>query len=476
MSASYEAVIGLEIHAQLLTKSKCFSTASTEFVSAHNQNVTWVCAGLPGTLPSLNQTAVDLAVRAATALGCEVQRRSRFARKQYFYPDMPKGYQISQYEEPIAFGGQVQFFLNGNLLTVELERAHLEEDAGKSTHHGQYTLVNLNRAGVPLLEIVSKPVMHSSQEAAAYARTVRQILQYAGVCDGNLEEGSLRCDCNVSVRPKGQTQLGTKVELKNINSFRFIEKAIDYEIQRQIQLLGMGETIIQETRLYDSTKNKTFSMRDKEEAKDYRYFPDPDLLLLELSESYLAQVQSQLSEGPTQRLQRFMDLYGLSGADAELLTSEKAMADFYEELVGLTRQPKLSCSWLTVEYLKLFNENNHMWSQPPISPKELAPLLLMVEKGRLSLKMAKEVFELMWKEGGSAEDIVQKKGFVQVQDSQQIALWVDKALADNPKMVAEYKSGKDKLFGFFVGQVMKMSAGQAQPELVNQLLKERLKS
>ncbi len=475
MSKEYDVVIGLEIHAQLSTQSKCFSSASTDFNSGHNENVSLVCAGFPGTLPVLNQQAVDLAIKAALALNCEIQTVSVFARKQYFYPDMPKGYQLTQYEFPIARNGFVEFFLNGEPHRVPLERAHMEEDAGKSTHHGEYTLINLNRAGVPLLEIVSQPALTSAVEAAAYARAVRQALRYAEVCDGNLEEGSLRCDCNVSIKPKGQQELGTKVELKNINSFRFIEKAIDYEIQRQVQCLKSGEEIIQETRLYDSVKNKTFSMRKKEEANDYRYFPDPDLMPLILNNEDILKISRQLPEGPIARRTRFTKHYQLNDQDAELLVSERELADYFENLVNITQDPKLSCSWLTVEFLRLFNESGQKWHELKLTSQNFADLILKIKMGELSGKMAKEVFETMWVTGQTPQAVIQEKGMVQIKDVSQIEAWIDGIIKENPKMVLDYQSGKEKLFGFFVGQVMKLSGGQASPEIVNQTLKKRLK-
>ncbi len=476
MSNEYDVVIGLEIHAQLSTKSKCFSGASTNFHVGHNENVTEICAGMPGTLPALNKTAVAMAVRTSLVLNCDIEKESVFARKQYFYPDMPKGYQISQYDKPIATNGYVEFYLDGEKQRVNLERAHMEEDAGKSTHFGEYTLINLNRAGIPLLEIVSRPEITSPQQAAAYAKTVRQALRYAEVCDGNLEEGSLRCDCNVSIKPKGQKELGTKVELKNINSFRFIEKALEYEIQRQVQCKKIGETIVQETRLYDSVKNKTFSMRMKEEANDYRYFPEPDLMPLVLQESEIQKIKKTLPEHPTRRFERFIEEYGLKSDDSELLTSEKLLADFFESVAKQTGDSQLTCNWMTGEFLRLFNEDeNASWENFPMTVEKFSELLSQISGKKISGSMAKDVFEEMWKSGKSALEIIKEKGLEQITDNSQIEKMVDDVLATNSAKVTEYRNGKDKLYGFFVGQVMKISKGQASPEVVNRLLKEKLK-
>lgn len=474
MSDKYDVVIGLEIHAQLQTRSKCFTSASTDFGLGNNENVTEVCAGMPGTLPVLNKRAVELSIKTGLALNCDIQNKSIFSRKQYFYPDMPKGYQISQYDKPICLNGYVEFFLGDEKRKVVLERAHMEEDAGKSTHHGEYTLINLNRAGIPLLEIVSKPVIETPQEAAAYARAVRQALRYADVCDGNLEEGSLRCDCNISIKPKGQKELGTKVELKNINSFRFIEKALEYEISRQIQMEEMGEVIVQETRLYDSTKNKTFSMREKEEANDYRYFPEPDLLPLVVTNEQIEKMRSELPEGPFQRIERFVNDMGLSHVDAQLLVSERELADYFEELIEKTKDPKLSCNWMTGEFLRLFNEGDKEFAKLPVSVEDFSVLLSQIQSKKISGKMAKDVFEEMWSSGNSPLEIIKSKGLVQITDESKIRETVVEIISKNPKQLADYKSGKDKLFGFFVGQVMKATKGQASPEVVNKILKEEL--
>jgi len=473
--SDYESVIGLEIHAQLFTESKIFSSASTDFGNGDNDQVTPVCAGMPGTLPVLNKGAVELAVKTGLALNCKINEYSVFSRKQYFYPDLPKGYQISQYDLPVCSGGYVEFFMGEKLMKVALERAHMEEDAGKSTHHGDYTLVNLNRAGIPLLEIVSGPDMRSAQEAAEYARAVRQILRYTGVCDGNLEEGSMRCDCNVSVRKKGATKLGTKVELKNINSFKFIEKAIEYEIQRQIDAIEGGETIVQETRLYDSAKNKTFSMRKKEEAQDYRYFPDPDLLPLRIDAAFIEKTKRELPELPLARFYRFQKDYGLPEYDAGQLTQEKDMAEYYEEVAKSSGNPKVASNWVMSELMRELNDNKVEITRSPITAARLGELVQLIDKGTISGKMAKQVFTEMWKTGEAPATLVGKLGLSQITDDGAIAKIIDDVIAQNPDQTAQYRAGKDKLFGFFVGQVMKLSKGQANPDTVNRLLKEKLK-
>ncbi len=471
----YEAVIGLEIHAQLSTQSKIFSGASTAFVDDDNGQVTPVDAGMPGTLPVLNKGAVELAIKTGLALNCTVENYSVFARKQYFYPDSPKGYQISQYDKPVCSGGYVEFFVNGKAHKVNLERAHMEEDAGKSTHYGDYTLVNLNRAGVPLLEIVSTPEMRTPLEAAEYARAVRQTLRYIGVCDGNLEEGSMRADCNVSVRKKGQSALGTKVELKNINSFKFIEKAIEYEIHRQIEAVETGETIVQETRLYDSAKNKTFSMRSKEEAMDYRYFPDPDLLPLVIESAWIESVRTSMPELPMPRYRRFLSEYQISENDANMLTQERDLSDYFEEVAKASGNPKTASSWIMTELLRELNDHKVEISKAPISTKNLAAMIKMIDDGKLSGKMAKQVFAEMWTSGKDPQAIVDKLGLVQITDDGAISKIIEEVIAANPAQTEQFRAGKEKVFGFFVGQVMKASKGQANPDAVNRILMEKLK-
>lgn len=475
MLHDFDVVIGLEIHAQLNTRSKCFSSASTDFGVGHNENVTAVCAGLPGTLPVLNEAAVLMATKTALILNCDLQNISTFSRKQYFYPDMPKGYQISQYDKPIALNGFVEFYLDGEKQKVHLERAHMEEDAGKSTHFGEYTLINLNRAGIPLLEIVSKPEIETPKQAAAYAKAVRLALRYADVCDGNLEEGSLRCDCNVSIKPKGQKELGTKVELKNINSFRFIEKALEYEIQRQVQCVSLGEEIIQETRLYDSVKNKTFSMRKKEEANDYRYFPEPDLMPLQLSIDDISSLKQELPEPPIVRFERYTQELGLKQEDAELLISEKELADFFEKTSTSVQDAILACNWITGDFLRFYNETEGVdWNCLPVNEEKLVDLLTLLKQKKISGKMAKDVFEQMWKEKKTASEIIKAQGLEQITDPKLIEDVVNQILQAHADKVQDYQSGKTKLYGFFVGQVMKQTKGQASPEIVNQILRKKL--
>ncbi|MGE4134062.1 MAG: Asp-tRNA(Asn)/Glu-tRNA(Gln) amidotransferase subunit GatB [Bdellovibrionales bacterium] len=473
--SDWEAVIGLEIHAQLQTNSKMFSPDSAAFGGADNEHVHPVSLGMPGVLPTLNRRAVEFAIRTGLALNCRIREKSVFARKNYFYPDLPKGYQISQFDEPICEEGLVEYFLDGETRKVRIERAHLEEDAGKSQHSGDYTLINLNRAGVPLLEIVSGPDMRSPSEAAEYARTVRKILRYLEVCDGNLEEGSMRCDCNVSVRKKGADKLGTKVELKNINSFRFVEKAIEYEIQRQIETIESGEKIVQETRLYDSTKNRTYSMRSKEEAHDYRYFPDPDLLPVRLEKSLIEKIRGELPELPLARAGRFQADFGLPAYDSFVLTAEKALADYFEQVADQSKNPKAASNWIMVELLRELNEARVEVESSPISASSLAGLIRMIDSKEISGKMAKEVFAEMWKTSKEPAEIVKSKGMTQISDSGALEKIVDTVMTANASAVAEYRGGKQKLFGFFVGQVMKASKGQANPEMVNQILQTKLK-
>ncbi len=473
--SDWEAVIGLEIHAQLLTESKMFSSDSTKFGGADNEHTNPVSLGMPGALPVLNKRAVEFSARTGLALNCTIRKKSVFARKNYFYPDLPKGYQTSQYDEPLCEKGYVDYYLDGKIQRVSIERAHMEEDAGKSQHQGDYSLINLNRAGVPLLEIVSGPDMRSPAEAAEYARTVRKILRYLNVCDGNLEEGSMRCDCNVSVRKKGDPKLGTKVELKNINSFRFIEKAIEYEIQRQIDCHETGEKIVQETRLYDSAKNRTFSMRSKEEAHDYRYFPCPDLLPVVVDDAWLNKVKADLPELPLVRAQRFQSEYQVPEYDAFVLTTEKALADYYEDVAKKSKNPKAASNWIMTELLRELNQAALDVEKSPISATHLAELIAMIDAKTISGKMAKDVFIDMWKTSKAPAEIVKSKGMSQITDSGAIEKIVDEVMAANAQAVTDYRGGKTKLFGFFVGAVMKASKGQANPEMVNQVLQTKLK-
>jgi len=473
---AYEAVIGLEIHVQLQTKSKMFCSDSAAFGGSDNEHTCPVCAGLPGALPVVNERALEYSVKTGLALNCRINPRSVFSRKQYFYPDLPKGYQISQYDKPLCENGHVEFFLDGHRKRVSIVRAHMEEDAGKSLHHGEYTLIDLNRAGVPLLEIVSGPDMRTPAEAAEYARTIRRIVRYLGVCDGNLEEGSMRCDCNVSVRKRGESRLGTKVEIKNLNSFRFIEKAIEYEIIRQIDCLESGDPIHQETRLYDPDKNRTFMMRSKEEVQDYRYFPEPDLLAVELDAEWIQKVKQNLPELPLARAERFMNEYKLPAYDAFILTQERDLADYFEEVAHACGNPKSASNWVMTEFMRELNEAKKEPFDAPVSAKSLGKLIELIDKGTISGRIAKSVFAEMWQTAKEPETIVKEKGLVQVTDTAAIAKIIDDVLTANPSAVTEYKSGKEKLFGFFVGQVMKATKGQASPAVVNDLLKEKLKS
>lgn len=473
--SDYETVIGLEIHAQFLTNSKLFCRCSARFGGGDNENTCPVCTGMPGALPVLNERVVEFAVKTGLALNCKVNTKSTFSRKNYFYPDLPKGYQISQFDEPICGNGHIEFIINGEKRRIGITRAHIEEDAGKSTHHGEFTLVNLNRSSVPLLEIVSEPDMRNPQEAAEYARNVRAVLRYLGVCDGNLEEGSMRCDCNVSVRKKGETKLGTRTELKNINSFRFIEKAIQYEIERQIDSIEAGQPIVQETRLYDSTKNKTFSMRSKEEAHDYRYFPEPDLIPLKVDEAYIAKIKENLPELPINRANRFQSEYNIPEYDAQILTLEKEMADYYEGVVKVSKNPKLASNWIMSELLRELNNSKKEISDCPIKAEDLGQMIAMIDKGTISGKIAKTVFAEMFTSGKNPEEIVKSQGLTQITDTSAIEKIIDEVMAANPNQLNDYRSGKDKLFGFFVGQAMKASKGQASPEMLNELLKTKLK-
>ncbi|MFZ4404373.1 MAG: Asp-tRNA(Asn)/Glu-tRNA(Gln) amidotransferase subunit GatB [Pseudobdellovibrionaceae bacterium] len=471
----YEPVIGLEVHAQLKTQSKMFCADSTKFDAADNENTSPISVGMPGTLPVINKKAVEYSILAGLALNCDIRKRSIFARKNYFYPDLPKGYQISQYDKPICENGSVTFKLNGQEKTIRIERAHMEEDAGKSVHSGDQTLVNYNRAGIPLLEIVSGPDIRSAAEAAEYARTIRMILRYLDVCDGNLEEGSLRCDCNVSVRKIGAEKFGTKVELKNINSFRFVEKAIEYEIERQIDALEQGQTIIQETRLFDPDKNRTFSMRTKENAQDYRYFPDPDLLPVILTDEQINALKKTLPELPLQKALRFQTEHGLPEYDALVLTNEKDLADYFERTAKSCGNYKASSNWIMTELLRELNQSNKSILHSPISAENLGSLIQLIDKGTISGKIAKTVFLDMWQTGQAAEQIVKDKGLLQISDTSAIEKIIDEVLAQNQTQVADYRSGKTKLFGFFVGAAMKATKGQANPDTVNKILTDKLK-
>jgi len=475
----WEVVIGLEIHAQLATRSKIFSAASTAYGAEPNTQACAVDLGLPGVLPVLNEQVVTMAVRFGLAVGAEVAHRSVFARKNYFYPDLPKGYQISQFELPIVGPGTIEIELeDGSTRVVGITRAHLEEDAGKSLHEDfqGMTGVDLNRAGTPLLEIVSEPDMRSPAEAVAYMKKIRSLVRYIEICDGNMQEGSFRCDANVSMRPKGQEEYGTRAELKNINSFRFVEKAIKLEMERQVDILESGGKVKQETRLYDSAKNETRSMRSKEEANDYRYFPDPDLLPLEIDDAFMEQVRKTLPELPDEKKHRFMQEFALSAYDAGVLTSSRELASYYEDtLKAAGGDPKLVANWVNGELAALLNKESLEISDSPVSAAMLGGMVKRIADNTISGKIAKSVFEAMWNGEGDADTVIKNKGLTQITDSAAIEKIIDEVIAANPAQVEQIRAGKDKLMGFFVGQVMKATQGKANPGQVNSLLRDKLK-
>jgi aspartyl-tRNA(Asn)/glutamyl-tRNA(Gln) amidotransferase subunit B len=480
MNTAYEAVIGLEVHAEMLTASKIFCACSAEFGAPPNENTCPVCLGLPGSLPVLNRRAVEFAIKAGLATGCRIAAESRWARKNYFYPDLPKGYQISQYELPICIGGHIDVEVDGRRLSVGLTRIHMEEDTGKNIHdqHGDASLVDYNRSGVPLLEIVSEPDMRSPAEAAAYLRRLRAILQYLEVCDGNMEEGSFRCDANVSVREHGASELGTKVEIKNMNSFRNVERALEYEIARQIEVLRSGGRLIQETRLWDAERQVTRGMRSKEHAHDYRYFPEPDLLPLHVGAEWVDEVRRTLPELPEARCRRFVTEYGLPAYDAEVLTARKDLADYYEAAVGTHPNPKAISNWVMGDLLRVVRERKlddalviRDW---PVPPDHLAALVRLIDGAEISGRIAKPVFEEMLTSRAHPAEIVREKGWSQVTDDDAILAAIDAVLAANPDKVADYRGGKEKLFGFFVGQAMRATQGKANPQKLNELLKQKL--
>ncbi len=478
---TYESVIGLEVHAQLLTASKIFCGCSTRFGAAPNQHTCPVCLGLPGVLPVLNKKVVDFALRAALATHCAITPTSRWARKNYFYPDLPKGYQISMYELPIAEHGSVEVTVQGHAKKVRLTRIHMEEDAGKSIHDAEAgaSLIDLNRAGVPLLEIVSEPDIRSAEEAGSYLRNLRAILQYIEVCDGNMEEGSLRCDANVSIRPYGDTEFGTRAEIKNLNSFRAVEKAIEHEIQRQTEVVEAGGRVVQETRLWDADREVTRSMRSKEFAHDYRYFPDPDLLPLVVDEAWVQAVQTVLPELPTERRTRLTQEYGLPAYDAEVLTARKDVADYFEAAVrAYPTDPKTISNWVMDSVLRFVKEEKldaalkiETW---PCPPERLGELIGLIQDGTISTTIAKTVYEEMRRTGHSPEEIIESKGLRQVSDTDTLQAAIAEVLTANPDKVDAYRGGKEKLLGFFVGQVMRATQGKANPQMVNTLLRQKL--
>jgi aspartyl-tRNA(Asn)/glutamyl-tRNA(Gln) amidotransferase subunit B len=479
MMANWEVVIGLEIHAQLATKSKIFSGSATAYGAAPNTQASLIDLAYPGVLPVLNEQAVRMAVKFGLAIGASIARRSIFARKNYFYPDLPKGYQISQYEQPVVGKGSLAIMLeDGTVKTVGVTRAHLEEDAGKSLHEGLANAsgIDLNRAGTPLLEIVSEPDMRSAKEAVAYMKKVHTLVRYLEICDGNMQEGSFRCDANVSVRPRGQAAFGTRAEIKNLNSFRFVEKAIQYEIARQTDLIESGGKVVQETRLYDSDKNETRSMRSKEEANDYRYFPDPDLLPLELDQQFIDAVRGTLPELPDEKAARFARDFGLSAYDSGVLSASRELGAYFEAVVAALGAPqaKLAANWVMGELSSALNRESAEITASRVSPTALGGLLARIVDATISGKIAKDVFEAMWSEGRPADAIIEAKGLKQITDSREIEGVIDAVIAANPKQLADYRAGKDKLFGFFVGQVMKATGGKANPAQLNELLKAKL--
>jgi aspartyl-tRNA(Asn)/glutamyl-tRNA(Gln) amidotransferase subunit B len=474
--ALYEAVIGLEVHAQLRTRSKLFCSCSTAFGAAPNTNVCEVCSGMPGVLPVPNARAVEYAARMGMAVNCTVNPVSVFARKNYFYPDLPKGYQISQFETPICEHGHLDITVNGQTRRIGITRIHMEDDAGKNIHSAgdNASYVDLNRSGVPLIEIVSEPDMRSAEEAVAYLKALHAIVVYLGVCDGNMEEGSFRCDANVSIRPKGQKEFGTRAELKNLNSFRNVQRAIEYEIARQQDVLEDGDAVVQETRLYDAVKNVTVSMRGKEEAHDYRYFPDPDLMPVRIASEDLARWRADLPELPQARRARLMEQHGLSEQDAEVLTADRALADFFEAATAACGQPKKVANMMQGALLRELNQRAVTVDAIAMRPEALGELVRIVEAGLISAKIANDIFGDLLESGAMPEAFVKERGLVQISDTSAIETAVDEAIAENPAEVEAYKGGKTKLISFFMGQIMRKTKGKANPALVTELLQKKL--
>jgi aspartyl-tRNA(Asn)/glutamyl-tRNA(Gln) amidotransferase subunit B len=472
----YEAVIGLEVHAQLLTETKAFCSCSTKFGNSPNSNVCPVCLGHPGVLPALNKKVVEFTVLMGLATNCTINKHSIFARKNYFYPDLPKGYQISQYEEPICENGFIEVVgSDKSIKKIRIKRIHMEEDAGKSIHdQSGYTLVDVNRCGVPLIEIVTEPDINTPEEAYQYLVKIKQIVQYLGICDGNMEEGSLRCDANVSVRLKGENKLGTKTEIKNMNSFKNVERALNFEIERQISLIEDGEEIIQQTLLWDADLNEAFPMRSKEEAHDYRYFPDPDLLPVVVDEKWIDLISASMPELPETKFKRFLTQYSLPEYDADILTQQKSIADYFEQVCTITQDFKSASNWIMTDVLGYINEHKIEIEEFPVSAENLGRLINLISNGTISSKIAKEVFSIMIQSNQNPEIIVKEKNLVQISDEGELVKIIQSVLTKNQNQIEEYLSGKDKVLGFFVGQIMKETKGKANPQLVNQLLKTEL--
>ena len=474
---NWETVIGLEIHAQLNTKSKIFSSASTEYGAKPNSQACAVDLGLPGVLPVLNKEVVSKAIKFGLAVKAKINQRNIFDRKNYFYPDLPKGYQISQLDWPIVGEGQIEISVDNTTKVIGVTRAHLEEDAGKSIHdlYDEYTAVDLNRAGTPLLEIVSEPDMRSAKEAVSYAKKIHELVQYLDICDGNMQEGSFRCDANVSIRPAGDNKLGTRAELKNINSFKFLERAINLEVDRQQDILEDGGKVVQETRLYDSIKNETRSMRSKEEANDYRYFPDPDLLPVEISDELMSQIMTELPELPSEKKARYISEFELSEYDAGVLTSQKSLADYFEKAVSISNtNVKLCANWIMGDLLAALNKEQVDITNSPICAEDLSLLVSRIDDDTISGKIAKDVFKSMWNGEGSADEVIKEKGLKQITDSSEIESIIDSIIAANAPQVEQFKSGNEKIIGYFVGQAMKATGGKANPKQVNELLRKKL--